>query len=258
MSISIRILGLLLTGFSTCVLARQTADVKFVADTAIVQADGSYELDPDLATLTFDISTQEKDFKQAYAKASQSMRNIVDIAQKNGLAKEDIQTGVLTMAPSYETDRHKRAKSYLVQGQIVLKVRDFSKVGLLVDDAIQDGIADFRSLSYSLANEEAAKEKAVAQAMQRAVGRAKSALEQTRQKLGPVLYLNLDVKHLVSVSQVQLSTYATQTVEVTDGNAGGGFWSHAKTAPPPPPPPPVQPEKVSIGATVQCVFAIEH
>lgn len=80
------VLSLLFLPLSTIVLAQQQGtEVKFVADTVIVQADGSYELDPDLATLTFDVSDQEKDFKQAYAKASQSMHNIVDVAQKNGL-----------------------------------------------------------------------------------------------------------------------------------------------------------------------------
>jgi hypothetical protein len=33
------------------------SDVKFVADTLIVQADGSYETDPDLTTLTFAVSS---------------------------------------------------------------------------------------------------------------------------------------------------------------------------------------------------------
>ena len=78
------------------------SDVKFVADTLIVQAEGSYETDPDLATLTFDVSSQEKQLKDAYGKASQSMSNIVAVAQRNGLAKEAIQTGVLTVSPYYE------------------------------------------------------------------------------------------------------------------------------------------------------------
>jgi len=38
----------------------QNPDVKFIADTLIVQADGIYEADRDVATLTFDISAQEK------------------------------------------------------------------------------------------------------------------------------------------------------------------------------------------------------
>ena len=242
--------------FTTIIAAaqQQATDVKYVADTVIVQAEGSYELDPDLATITFNVSDQEKDFKQAYTKASQSMHNIVDIAEKNGLGNSDIQTGVLTMTPSYEVDRHKKAKSYFVQGQVVLKVTDFSKVGMIVDDAIQDGIADFRSLTYSLRDEESAKEKAVAQAMQRAAGRARAALEQNHQSLGAVRYVNLEVTNLVSAIEVR-STNSLVATEVESGSTGGGIFGRAKVAPPPPPPP-VQPEKIAVNATVQCVFGI--
>ena len=111
----------------------QLPEVKFVADTLVVQADGSYESDPDLATLTFDISTQEKELKQAYAKASQSMRTIVEVAERNSLAKEAIHTGVLTVTPFYEGGRKQRARSYRVHGLVVLQVQDFSKVGPIMD-----------------------------------------------------------------------------------------------------------------------------
>src|SRR5215472_8475548 len=80
---------------------QRSADVRFVADTLVVQAEGSYEGDPDLATLTFDVSTQEKELKQAYSKASQSMRTIVKVAERNGLSKDAIHTGVLTVTPFY-------------------------------------------------------------------------------------------------------------------------------------------------------------
>jgi len=49
----------------TLPLAAQNNDVKFIADTLVVQADGTYEADPDLATLTFDISSQDKELKPA-------------------------------------------------------------------------------------------------------------------------------------------------------------------------------------------------
>ena len=223
----------------------------------VVQAEVSYESDPDLATLTFDISTREKELKQAYAKASQSMRTIVEVAERNGLSKESIHTGVLTVTPYYEGDRKQRARSYHVRGQVVLKVQDFSKVGPIMDDSIQDGIADFRSLTYSLANEEAAKKKAVADAMQRALGRATVALEQTKQKLGPARSVNLEVGKLVGLAEISLFSYDAlgSLAEVQDGIRSGA--SRAKTAPPPPPPP-MHPEKITISANVQCVFQIER
>jgi uncharacterized protein YggE len=245
-----------LVALSQFSLTAQQPEVKFVADTLVVQAEGSYESDPDLAILTFDVSAQEKELKDAYGKAGQSMRNIVAVAERNGLNKDAIQTGVLTVTPFYNGDRNRKARAYRVQGHVVLKVQDFSKIGAIMDDSVQEGIVDFRSLTYELANEEAAKQKAVADAMHRAVGRASVALEQTKQKLGPARSVNLEVRNLVGVAQIQ-GVDLVELAQVSEG-ASGGFFTHKKMAPPPPLPiPPVQPGKITITATVQCVFGIE-
>src|SRR5882724_7077199 len=44
----------------------QNPEIKFIADTLVVQADGTYQADPDLATLTFDITAQDKELKPTY------------------------------------------------------------------------------------------------------------------------------------------------------------------------------------------------
>src|SRR5229473_6462936 len=170
----------------------QAPEVKFIADTLVVQADGAYEADPDLATMTFRIFSQEKELRKAYDAATQSMQRVSALAASNGLRKEDVSTGVLTVAPMYEGDRKKRARSYFVQGEIVLRLHDFTHIGPILDGSVEDGIADFRSLTYSLADEESAKKQAVAEAMRHAIGRASTALEQKGQKLGGLRYMSLD------------------------------------------------------------------
>lgn len=230
----------------------QGPEVKFIADTLVVQAEGTYEADPDLATLTFDISSQEKELTRAYDAATQSMQRIVALAERNKLRKEDVSSGALTVAPIYAGERRKRARSYFVRGQIVLKVHDFSLIGPILDGSVEDGIADLRSLTYSLVDEEAAKQRAVAVAMQRAVGRANVALEQKGQKLGALRYASLDVKQLAGVARLESAQMMTQAVEV----AGGALSAGRAAAPPPPPPPPLAPEKITVSATVQCAFQI--
>jgi len=183
------------------------------------------------------------------------MQKIVTLAEHNGLKKDDVVTGVLMVQPYYEGDRKKRARSYAVQGQIVLKVRDFSKLGGLMDESIQDGITDFRSLTYSLSDEEGAKQKAVAEAMRRAVGRASVALEQKGQKVGALRYASLDVKQLVGVARLETYAGVSETVEVSGG--GGGLFAARKKPALPPPPPPAHPEKITVSATVQCAFQIQ-
>lgn len=232
----------------------QAPELKFIADTLVVQADGTYEADPDLATMTFRIFSQEKELKQAYAAANGSIQRIATLAANNGLKKEDVSTGVLTVAPIYEGDRKKRARSYYVQGQIILKVRDFSHIGPILDGSVEDGVADFRSLTYSLSDEEAAKKQAVAEAMRRAIGRAGIALEQKGQKLGGLRYMSLDVKELFGVAQLQNLSVVADMAEVAETGGGGIFH---KKAPPPPPPPPPQAEKITVTASVQCAFQIQ-
>jgi len=230
----------------------QTPELKFIADTLVVQADGTYEADPDLATMNFHIFSQEKDLKKAYAEAMQSMQRISILAANNGLKKEDVSTGVLTVPPMYEGDRKKRARSYYVQGELVLRVRDFSKIGPILDGSVEEDVADFRSLEYSLSDEESAKKQAVANAMRQAIGRASIALEQKGQKLGGLRYMTLDVQHLFGVAQLQSYTVETSSSMVSNG----GIFSH-KQAAPPPPPPPSQPQKITVRASVQCAFQIQ-
>jgi uncharacterized protein YggE len=230
--------------------AAQIPEVKFIADTLVVQAEGQYQADPDVATLRFHISSQEKELRRAYDTAAQSMRRIVELAERNGLHKEEVSTGVLTVYPFYEGDRKQRVRSYRVTGALVLRVRDFSRIGALIDDSVQDGITDFRSLTYSLADEEAAKEKAVAQAMHRAVSRATVALEQKGQKLGALRYASLDVRQLVGVARLESLPLLESRDYMT---------SYEHKAPPAPPPgyAALEPEKITVTASVQCAFQIQ-
>jgi uncharacterized protein YggE len=234
--------------FGSLVAVAQTPELKFIADTLVVQADGTYDADPDLATLTFQIFAQDKDIKRAYETATRSMQHIVDIAHGNGLAKDDIRSGVLTVSPIYEGDRKKRARSYYVQGQEVLKVHDFARIGLILDASVEDGVTDFRSLTYSLADEEAAKKKAVAEAMQRAIGRAATALEQKGQKLGALRYMSLDVKQIYGVAALSPGA-VVESLEVND------TLSDKKAVHPPMPTP--QAQKITVSASVQCAFQIQ-
>jgi len=252
-----KFLVVVIAGFLFCVMASrpvwaQQGGAKFVQDTIVVEAEGIFEADPDLATLTFDITSQDKDMKKAYDVAAQSMQRIVDLAQKSGIKKEDVSTGVLRLTPSYERDRNK-AKSYSVTGFLTIRVRDFAQVGPLVEGAVQEGIVDFRSLSYSLQDEEAAKERAVGAAVKNAVGRATAALAQNGQKLGSIRYATVDVRQLGGATQ--MSSLITE--ESIQSLQKFGRTAASPMPPPPPPLPSVSPEKITVSATVQCGFQIQ-
>lgn len=241
--------------FALPALAQQNEQTKFITDALVVQANGTFEAEPDLATLTFDITSQDKDLTQAYTKATQSMQQIVAVAEKNGLTKQEVSTGVLTLTPSDDVGHNKKPKWYFVQGQVVLKVHDFTKIGAILNDSVENGLANFRSLEYSLENEESAKARAAADAMHNAIERAEAALAENKQKPGSIRYANLDIGQITGIMQYSVAQVASlETVEVTAAGSGGGY---ARSAPMAPPPPPVQPGKITVSATVQCAFQIQ-
>lgn len=222
----------------------------------MVQADGTYEADPDLATQTFDISSQDKDLKPAYSQASEAMRKISELAEKNGLRKDDVSSGVLTVNPYYGGDRKNRTKAFLVQGQISLKIRDFTKIGTILNGSVSEGISDFRSLTYSLADKELAKQHAVAEAMRRAIGRANAALGEKGQKVGALRFASLDVNQLIGVSQIQDLALNGSNFEVL-ARLEPGVAHKSSSGVAVPPPPLLRPEKIKVSATVQCAFQIQ-
>ncbi len=225
--------------------AGQAQEVKFLADTLTVEAEGKYEADPDLATLTFHVTAQEKELKRAYNQATDSMQRILQLAERKGVPKQDISTGTFTVRPIYDWhDRKLRARAYRVEGRVTLRVRDFARIGELIDESVENGIADFRSLTYSLADEEAAKQRAIALAMRQAEARARAAMGGNARRLGELRYVSVDVKQLAGIVQFEAP------VETLAGAA------LALRAPALPSPPPVVPEKISVAATVQCVFQI--
>ena len=53
------VIGSLAFLFASLTAVAQSPELKFIADSLVVQADGTYDADPDLATLTFQIFAQD-------------------------------------------------------------------------------------------------------------------------------------------------------------------------------------------------------
>jgi uncharacterized protein YggE len=192
---------------------------------------------------------RRKDVKTAYDRASESVQKILALAENNGVAPSDISGGVLTIRPFYEGDGKKRARSFLVEGQLTLKVRDLAQLESILQNSVGDGIADFRSPTCSLSNEETAKQKAVAEAMQHSSDRANAALRPRGQKAGALRFVKVDVNQLSGFSEIILQD-AGWTAEHFDAALP------AKKPSPPPPPPFQQPKKITVNATVERAYQI--
>ncbi len=231
-------------------VAGQAQESKYIADTVTVQADATYEADPDLATLKFQVSATEKQLRKAYELATASLQRIMQLAERSGLDKSDLTTGAFTVTPDIDwRDRKRKPKAYRVESNVTFRLRDFTRLGEIIDEAVDSGIAEFRSLDFSLENEEGAKVRAVTLARERAEARARAALG-NGSRLGSLRYVGVDVQQVERF----VSTYWMRRQESFGFAASES--ANGVPAPPPPPVPAGSPEKMRVRATVSCVFQI--
>lgn len=221
-------------------------------DTLTLQADGKFESEPDLATLTFHVMAQEKQLPKAYDRVRASLQRITALAERNGLAKDDFTTAAFTVFPGYDWgDRKLKTRFYRVATSLVMRIRDFQKIGPLIEESVEEGIVDFRSLTYSLEDEEAAKQKAIEAAMGSAEARARAALASNGRKLGALRSASIDVKEPTGILQLVPGVMAGDYLMEDSG--GIGMTRRQGVAPPPSLP---SAEKIVVKASVNCVFQL--
>lgn len=194
----IRFLTVLLACCSSAIcavpaMAQQDRSTSVIPNSVWVGADGKFESDPDTALVQFGISAQEAKLSDASQRASQQAEQIRQLLRYNGLDPKDAEISSFTNQPVYD---YKSAKQklvgYRVDANISIKLKDFSKIG-----PIADGLANLdvtsSSISYLLSNMDAAKIKAVEDALRRTRDEANAVAQTSGRTLGDLSYASVDV-----------------------------------------------------------------
>ena len=171
----VAILTLLLLA-SSFGLGQEHPAVTAQPNTVFVGADGKFEANPDTALLQFNISAQEDTSRAAYDRASKSAEQIRQILRANGIEPKAAEIGYFSLQPVYDYKTPKRKLvAYRVNANVSLKLKDFSKISLILQQLADADITENQSIQYTLEDMDAAKTKAVEDAYRRArSGRASS------------------------------------------------------------------------------------
>ena len=179
----------LLLLLAAAALAQQTP---VSADTLWAGGDGKFESAPDTALVQFSISVQQPELKAAYAKAQESAQNIRQTLQTNGINPRDAEIGSLSMTPRYNWNPKRKLVGFQVDSHVTVKVRDFSKLGPIIESFSQVDTSDGVGLSYTLEDIEAAKAKAVEDAYRKARLNAETLAHAGGRALGGMSYASVD------------------------------------------------------------------
>ncbi len=163
-------------------------------NTVYVGAEGKFEAAPDTAVMQFNISAQEETSKAATERAANAAEQIRQILRSNGIDPKSAEIGFYSLDPIYDYRTPKRKLlGYRVNTAVTVKLKDFSKVGSIVQQLSDLDVTQNQILSYTLENMEAAKTKAVEDALARARRSAAAVAQAGGRTLGELSSASVDV-----------------------------------------------------------------
>lgn len=169
-------------------------------NTVFVGADGKFEASPDTALIQFNISAQEDTAKTAYERASRDTEQIRQILRSNGIEPKAAEIGFFSIEPVYDWRTAKRKLvGYRVNASVSMKLRDFSKIGAILQQLSDSDVTENQSVSYTLENMDGAKIKAVEDAYRRARENADSVARSGGRMLGELSYASVDTLEQVRI-----------------------------------------------------------
>jgi len=170
----------------------QEQSSKIVPNSVWVGADGKFESDPDTALVQFGISAQQEKLQEATQQATQAAEQVRQLLRSNGIDPSAAQISRFATNPVYDYKNAKRKLvGYRVDANISVKVKDFAKIGPISEGLSNMEVTD-TSITYQLDNIDAAKTKAVQDAMRRAHDLAEAVAQSSGRGLGEISYVSVD------------------------------------------------------------------
>jgi len=158
-----------------------------------VGADGKFESEPDTALVQFNISAQEPKLADANQRATQAAEQVRQLLRANGIDPKEAQVGRFAVQPVYDyKDPKRKLVGYRVDTDISVKLKDFSKVGPIAEGLGNMDVTSNQSISYQLDDIEAAKIRAVEDALRRARNEANAVASSSGRALGELSYASVD------------------------------------------------------------------
>jgi uncharacterized protein YggE len=180
---------------SLAAAAQERPTVTAQPNTVYVSADGKFETVPDTAVIDFNISAQDKNAKGAYDRASRAADQVRSLLRNAGIEPSAARFGYLALMTVYDYESPKRKiVGYRVDSNVSVKLKDFGKIGSIVEQLANLEFSQNQSLHYTLEDTQPAKLKAVDDAFRRARSEAEALAGAGGRALGDVIYSSIDMQ----------------------------------------------------------------
>ncbi|HKZ43674.1 MAG TPA: SIMPL domain-containing protein [Anaerolineales bacterium] len=163
------------------------------ARTISVNGSGTVYLTPDIAYINIGVHTEDADVGTAVDQSNLKSKAIIDAIKALGVAEKDIQTANFSVYNSQQYDPVTGKQTgilYMVDNNVVVTLRDLSKMSSLLDGSIAAGANNINSVSFDIADKSDAIQQARSLALENAQALAKELTEGAGVSLGEVQTLS--------------------------------------------------------------------
>lgn len=187
-------LGLLPIGLAGAVEAQVPGPTVETVPTLTVQGSAQVRVEPDRATVTLGVLTQEPTAAEAQAAANRIAGAILDSLRRMEIPETAIRTSELQLSPVYSQQdpravrqEEPRIVAYRASNLVTVQLEDLTRIGPAIDAGLTAGANRLEGVGFSLEDDLPAREQALARAVAEARTKAGAMAEALGVRLVGVL-----------------------------------------------------------------------
>jgi len=154
-------------------------------NTITVSASGKVTAVPDMAMITFSITTEGKDVKTAQDKNSQDANKVIEKLKELGVEEKSIKTSNYSIYPQYDYDAQagNRISGYTVDTTLTVSDIKIEDAGNVISQCVDAGINSMNNISYFCSSYDEAYNEALKEAVANADTKAQALAEASGKKI---------------------------------------------------------------------------
>jgi uncharacterized protein YggE len=199
----------------------------------VVSATGESRYTPDRATVRFGVESRAATARASSQANATVMQKVVAAVRAAGIASEDISTANFSVTPDLQYDPKERTAKvvgYVTQNSVVVRIVDLGKTGAVLDAALGAGANVVQEFAMTLADPDAARREALADAVARAKADAEVMAKASGGRLGELIELSAADVDVPIAPKMELRAMAAVADAATPVEAGSRVLSARVTA----------------------------
>lgn len=183
---SIQTIAILATGLLLAMPSYAQEETYCKGPVITMNATGEIESIPDIAEISLNVKSRNKDEASALQDLAKNMQKVVNALDKLKVKEEDIRTDSVNIFPIYEERTRQEITGYEGTSTIYFKTRNLKNITELLSGVMEGSSNMFSDISYSSSDKDNFENEARKDAFKRAYDKAKLYAELSGNKLGQV------------------------------------------------------------------------